>query len=101
MPQSPTPPTGLRVLVVDDEPGIRRLIQTSLRGWGYQVLAASTREEALVLLERVDAPALAILDWTMAGMDGVELGRTDRQLPKRPQPTLIFVTAPGRSHGIF
>ena len=84
MPQSPTPPTGLRVLVVDDEPGIRRLIQTSLRGWGYEVLAASTGEEALVILEREDAPALAILDWTMPGMDGLELCRRVR--PSRSSP---------------
>src|SRR2546422_4554930 len=93
MPQSPTPPTGLRVLVVDDEPGIRRLIQTSLRGWGYEVLAASTGEEALVILEREDAPALAILDWTMPGMDGLELCRRVRELPKPLKPYLIFVTA--------
>ncbi|PYM64724.1 MAG: hypothetical protein DME11_12540, partial [Candidatus Rokuibacteriota bacterium] len=64
MPASPTPSDRLRVLVVDDEPGIRRLIQTSLRGWGYEVFAAATGEEALAILEREDAPALAILDWT-------------------------------------
>ena len=100
MPQSPTPPTGLRVLVVDDEPGIRRLIQTSLRGWGYEVLAASTGEEALAILEREDAPALAILDWTMPGMDGLELCRRVRELPKPLKPYLIFVTARARTQDI-
>ena len=100
MPQSPTPPTGLRVLVVDDEPGIRRLIQTSLRGWGYEVFAASTGEEALAILEREDAPALAILDWTMPGMDGLELCRRVRELPKPLKPYLIFVTARARTQDI-
>src|SRR5206468_1455760 len=75
MPIGPTPTSGLRVLVVDDEPGIRRLIQTSLKGWGYEVVAASTGEEALAILESDAAPSLAILDWTMPGMDGLELCR--------------------------
>src|SRR5439155_461937 len=78
MPIGPTPTSGLRVLVVDDEPGIRRLIQTSLKGWGYEVVAASTGEEALAILESDAAPSLAILDWTMPGMDGLELCRRVR-----------------------
>ncbi len=89
MPIGPTPTSGLRVLVVDAEPGIRRLIQTSLKGWGYEVVAASTGEEAR-----------AILDWTMPGMDGLELCRRVRGLPKPIKPYLIFVTARARTQDI-
>jgi len=89
----PAPTGRLRVLVVDDEPGIRRLIQTSLTGWGYEVVAASRGEEALAILERDDAPSLAVLDWTMPGMDGLELCRRIRALSKPLKPYLIFVTA--------
>lgn len=100
MPVGPTPTGGLRVLVVDDEPGIRRLIQTSLKGWGYEVVAASTGEEALAILEGDAAPPLAILDWTMPGMDGLELCRRVRALPRRLKPYLIFVTARARTQDI-
>src|SRR3989441_844360 len=100
MPIGPTPTSGLRVLVVDDEPGIRRLIQTSLKGWGYEVVAASTGEEALAILESDAAPSLAILDWTMPGMDGLELCRRVRGLPKPIKPYLIFVTARARTQDI-
>src|SRR2546425_7114115 len=100
MPIGPTPTSGLRVLVVDDEPGIRRLIQTSLKGWGYEGVAASTGEEALAILESDAAPSLAILDWTMPGMDGLELCRRVRGLPKPIKPYLIFVTARARTQDI-
>jgi CheY-like chemotaxis protein len=100
MPIGPTPTSGLRVLVVDDEPVIRRLIQTSLKGWGYEVVAASTGEEALAILESDAAPSLAILDWTMPGMDGLELCRRVRGLPKPIKPYLIFVTARARTQDI-
>lgn len=100
MPVGPTPTGGTRVLVVDDEPGIRRLIQTSLKGWGYEVVAASTGEEALAILEGAAAPPLAILDWTMPGMDGLELCRRVRALPRPLKPYLIFVTARARTQDI-
>lgn len=94
-------PTGRpRVLVVDDEPGIRRMIQTSLTGWGYEVVAASSGEEALAILEPDLAPSLAVLDWTMPGMDGLELCRRIRALPKPLKPYLIFVTARARTQDI-
>src|SRR2546430_9386727 len=56
MPIGPTPTSGLRALVVNDEPGIRRLIQTSLKGWGSEAVAAATGTEALAIAESAAAP---------------------------------------------
>jgi phosphoserine phosphatase RsbU/P len=100
METDPAPTGRLRVLAVDDEPHIRRLIQTSLTGWGYEVVTASRGEEALAILERDDAPSLAVLDWTMPGIDGLELCRRVRELPKPLKPYLIFVTARARTQDI-
>lgn len=65
-----TPP--LRILVVDDEPPIRRFLRTSLSAQGYQVLEADDGEAALAVLRR-NAIDLLILDLGLPGMDGFEV----------------------------
>src|SRR5215470_2528556 len=63
-----------KILVVDDEPSILRLLQEALSQWGYQVTCASTVEEALVALgtELFDA---ALTDVRMPDMSGLDLLR--------------------------
>lgn len=90
----------MRVLIVDDEAVIRRLLETSLKTWGYEVLVASGGEQAWEILRRDDAPSFAILDWTMPGMDGLELCKKVRALQKPTTPYLIFVTAKARTQDI-
>jgi sigma-B regulation protein RsbU (phosphoserine phosphatase) len=87
----------VRVLIVDDEPIVRRLLETSLAAWGYEVLTAPGGAEAWDILRRDDAPSLAILDWTMPGVDGLELCKRVRALKKPTKPYLIFVTAKART----
>lgn len=82
-----------RVLIVDDEPDIRSLLEALVAGWGYEPVPASSGDEAWELLQRPDAPLLAIIDWTMPGMDGLELLRNVRARATRRRPYLIFVTA--------
>jgi DNA-binding response OmpR family regulator len=90
----------VRVLVVDDEPVVRRLLETSLTAWGYEVIAAAGGEAAWEILKQDDAPSLAILDWTMPGLDGLELCTRVRTLRKATKPYLIFVTAKARTQDI-
>jgi len=59
-----------RVLIVDDEPQIRRVMKTSLAAHGYEVYEAKTGEEALVAL-RESLPDLILLDMNMPGMGGM------------------------------
>jgi DNA-binding response OmpR family regulator len=87
----------VKVLIVDDEPVIRRLLDTSLTEWGYEVVPATGGEEAWRIFQRDDAPSLGILDWTMPGMDGLELCKRVRTLAKAQKPYLIFLTAKGRT----
>ena len=74
------------VLVVDDEAAIRSLVQRSLEGLGYTVLAAEHGGQALDLLQRSPDPlALAVLDLTMPVMDGSEAAlRLQQQQPDLP-----------------
>jgi two-component system, OmpR family, KDP operon response regulator KdpE len=66
-----THPTA-RVLVVDDEPPIRRFLNTSLGAQGYQVLEAEDGASALAMLRR-NAVDVIVLDLGLPGMDGFEV----------------------------
>ena len=65
----------MRILVADDEVVSRRLIETSVRRWGYDPIVAKDGLEASQILRSTDAPKLAVLDWMMPGLDGIELCR--------------------------
>ena len=61
-----------RILVIDDEAGIRDSMRRTLEYQGYQFVGASTGQEGLALIER-DPPDLVFLDIKMPGMDGLEV----------------------------
>ena len=68
--------TSATVLIVDDEPQIRRVLRTTLTSQGYAVLEARTGDEALEAIrnEQVD---LVLLDLNMPGRSGLETCRED------------------------
>ncbi len=63
----------MKLLVVDDSSLYRRMLKTMLEAWGYEVVLAANGYEAQRILERDDAPRLAILDCLMPGLSGLEL----------------------------
>ena len=65
-------PRPLRILIVDDEPAIRRFLRTSLGAEGYNLLEAESGEEALELLGR-NAVDLIVLDLGLPGVSGLEV----------------------------
>ena len=80
-----------RVLVVDDEPPIVRMVATNLRMRGYEVLTAATGEAALTSLE-ANQPDLVVLDLGLPGIDGLEVLRRLRTWSAVP---VIVLTAAG------
>jgi two-component system KDP operon response regulator KdpE len=68
---------GIRLLVVDDEPPIRRLLRTSLGAQGYQILEAETGQRALDLLAQ-EGPEVMLLDLGLPDLDGLEVIRRVR-----------------------
>lgn len=61
-----------KILVVDDEPAIRRLLCTSLKRAGYRVVEAASARDALTAVQ-IDKPAAALLDLGLPDRDGLEL----------------------------
>ena len=83
----------MRILIAEDDATSRLLLKRVLTGWGYAVTVTADGDEALRELLAVDAPRLAILDWMMPGMDGVDVCRRLRALETRQPPYLILLTA--------
>ena len=80
----------MRILIAEDDPVSRRILQSVLRKWGYAVTTTLDGEEAWNVLQQPDAPSLAILDIMMPGIDGLEVCRRVRQLaPARSLHTLF------------
>lgn len=83
----------MKVLVADDEPVNRRLLEILLNKWGYEVMVASDGEEAWRHLQSPAHPRIAILDWMMPGMDGVEVCRRIREDKSRGPVYVLLLTA--------
>ena len=79
--------TKKRVLVVDDEAAILRIIGTSLRLMGYDVISTGSGKDALKLSE-TEKPDIMLLDIFMPGMDGLEVLGTLRKTSK--MPVIVF-----------
>jgi sigma-B regulation protein RsbU (phosphoserine phosphatase) len=69
----------MRVLLAEDDPVSRHRLQIMLTKWGHEVLIGHDGREAWQALQAKDAPQLAILDWMMPHMDGVEICRKLRE----------------------
>jgi len=83
----------MRVLIAEDDPISRRLLQSTLTKWGYEVEIVKNGEEALAVLQGDDPPKLAILDWMMPLVDGVEVCRELRKRKEEPYIYAILLTA--------
>ena len=87
----PRPP----VLLIDDSPTVRKIIEVALRRAGYEVTAYEDPEEALGALKRgeIPAPALAIVDVGLPKLDGYDVIRLLRASPQFQQLPVIVVSA--------
>jgi DNA-binding response OmpR family regulator len=70
----------MQVLVADDDAVMRQLLRSVMPKWGYDVVMTQNGEEAWRILREPTAPTLAVLDWMMPGLDGVEVCRRARTL---------------------
>ncbi|MDH4161985.1 MAG: response regulator [Nitrospirota bacterium] len=83
-----------RILVVDDEPDIRSLLEYNLKKAGYRVSSAADGEDALSIL-RTGNIDLIILDLMLPGLNGLEICQIIRQNPKMRDIPVIMLTARG------
>ncbi|MDD2336697.1 MAG: response regulator transcription factor, partial [Geobacteraceae bacterium] len=85
----------MKIVIADDDQTTRRILLAVLEKKGFEVLCCSDGTEALHTLQAADAPMLAILDWMMPGMDGVDICRALRASGAVSQPYLILLTCKG------
>ena len=83
----------MKILVADDDAASRRALEVTLRKWDYEVTTAADGEQAWEILQAAEAPRLAILDWMMPGMDGVEVCRRLRRQSREPYSYILLLTA--------
>ena len=82
------------VLVVEDDPDIRELLRFTLERAGLKVVEAESGEDALTVLDGPQ-PSVAIIDWMLPGINGVELTQRLREDPLTSAMPLIMLTARG------
>jgi sigma-B regulation protein RsbU (phosphoserine phosphatase) len=85
----------MRILIAEDEPLSRRVLELTLAKWGYDVVATCDGSQAWETLQQEEAPQLAILDWMMPGLDGLEICRKLREAPATQSIYTILLTAKG------
>ncbi|HUS07174.1 MAG TPA: diguanylate cyclase [Bryobacteraceae bacterium] len=85
--------SGTRVLIADDSLVSRHLLEATIRHWGYQISVACDGAEAWKILQRDDAPPLAILDWMMPGLTGPEVCKLVRQRNQEPYTYILLLTS--------
>jgi two-component system cell cycle response regulator len=84
----------MRILIADDESPSGRLMAELVQPWGYEPVVVHDGLASLATLEAPDAPRLALLDWKMPGLDGIEVCRKVREA-NLPYSYLILVTGLG------
>jgi signal transduction histidine kinase len=80
------------MLIVDDEPGILKVLGISLADWGYDVLTAESGEKALEIFGKA-RPSIVLTDIKMPGMDGIQLLRKIKK--ESPDTEVIMITGHG------
>ncbi len=81
-----------QVLIAEDDAMFRRILQSWLESWGYQVVVAEDGAEAWNILQQDHPPELLILDWIMPEIDGTELCRRIRERKRSPYQYILLVT---------
>jgi len=89
-----------RVVIADDDPDIRRLVQITVSNAGCDVTVASDGEQALELV-RASPPDLVILDVLMPRMDGWEVARELKADPATQAVPIMFLTSRGQEHDVL
>lgn len=91
----------MKILIAEDDPVSRRVLEAFLVKWSYEVIVARNGAEAWDELQKQEAPMLAILDWMMPGMDGVQVCRKIREAKDRPYVYILMLTAKERKQHIL
>ena len=82
----------MKILIAEDNLTSRTILESILKKWGYTVVSAGNGNEAWAALQAEGAPRLAILDWMMPGLNGLELCKLIRQRVLDDPAYIILLT---------
>lgn len=88
------------VLIAEDDPIFRRVLENWLKKWNYRVTSLENGLDAWSVLQQKDAPQMAVLDWMMPGLDGIELCRRIRSHEGGPYKYVLLLTAKGSKEDV-
>ncbi len=88
------------ILVAEDDPIFCHLIKTWLQRWNYRAVTVDNGMDAWKILQQPDSPKMAILDWMMPGMDGIDVCRRIRQSEAGRYLYVLLVTAKDKKHDV-
>jgi two-component system cell cycle response regulator len=91
----------MRVLAAEDNPVFQSMLKNMLTKWGYQAVIARDGNEAMRILQSDDAPRLAVLDWMMPGLNGVEICSRIRGAKREPYIYILLLTARTESRDLI
>jgi len=83
----------IKVLIADDRPTTRYMLKKNIRDWGYEVVEAIDGDQAWTILQTKPYPRIAILDWMMPGLDGVEICKKLQNSKSMPLIYTILLTS--------
>lgn len=83
----------MKILIAEDEFTTRMMVQVCLENWGYRVESVTNGEEAWARMQKKDAPTIAILDWEMPVLDGLEVCRRIKEMDVENPPYVILLTS--------
>jgi DNA-binding response OmpR family regulator len=90
----------VKILIAEDEPLSRRLLEHVLTGYGHEVVVTADGNQAWDALQAPDAPHLAVVDWMMPGLTGLQICDRVREAPKPDLTYVILLTAKGEKADI-
>ncbi len=90
----------MKVLIAEDNLVSRRMLETFLRKWGYDIVITTNGREAWEVLQEPEAPNLVISDWMMPDLDGLELCRRIREIERAEYIYFIILTSKGKKEDV-
>lgn len=81
------------IVIADDDPVSREVVSATVSQWGFHTVVTQDGHEAMAAIRAAKGPVVAILDWMMPGMDGLEVCRRVRQIGKPVHIILLTVRA--------
>jgi DNA-binding response OmpR family regulator len=83
----------MKILIAEDNAIWRQMLKQNVSMWGFEPVTAEDGEQAWDVLQLADAPRLAILDWQMPQMDGIDVCRRLKQTQSLPFTYVVMLTS--------